>query len=189
MKNISKNKIRIFLVALAGIGLSAAAQADHEAPLVSDALLVFKSEHFGVCAGYDPDGRNALRSLPCAELKGDRSALLSFERDNTIRNKQTGECLTHFSPRGIDTEPYFMECGAVQETQRFGFVSRKLGDGTKWRMLVPLSGPAGTFQPMPGVCLATGYPELVDGTASGVFVQSCEEGEYSPNKHVNFREF
>jgi hypothetical protein len=110
---------------------------------------------------------------------------LSFGGDYTIRSVQTGECLTRHFPVAIYNDLTFQPCRYNADLQRFASVTRVLGNGVQWRMLVPLEGPADTFEPMPGTCLATGWPHPALGRFAGVYVWSCADWEYSPNKAIS----
>ena len=187
MRSLFRNRI-FLLLALAGTGLSATAQMPPAPPPQKNALLVFRSESYDVCAGYLADGRDALFADRCAKFKYDRSALLNFESDYTIRSVLTGQCLARTFPVSLYKELEFLPCRSDGLNQRFVSVSKVLADRTWWRKLVPLAGPHGTFEPILDQCVVTSWPHPAWNTVIGVFLWSCTDGEYSLNKHYDVLE-
>ena len=187
MKNISKNKIGIFLVVLTGIGLSATSWAS-TTPVYPQMFLEFDTDdHMGVCGGFDRQ-RSRLVVDHCGAMLNRGDAQLSYHSDQTIRSNLTDQCLTR--KLVINKALSFDPCEPGSDLQRFAFTNRTLGNGLRWATLVPVTGPAGAGTPIPDTCLVTNWPQLVGSPGpAGVFVTSCSDGEHSPNRVVHAKTF
>jgi hypothetical protein len=185
MKDFSKSRIGLFL-ALAGIGLSALAQHSQSRDQWQTSLLRFDSANGELCAGFDP-GHRKLVADQCNSLMNRSGAGLSYRDDLTIRSKLTDECLTR--QPAIYTELSFEPCKSGLDFQHFVFGARALGNDVWWSMFIPVTGPRHAVAPTVDTCLVTSWPHPGSTGSPGVYVWSCADWEYTPNKVVHLLSF